>query len=408
MKNPKLVISRKDAKSKLEERIELGYQFLSIKLLTENKLNEVRREYNKWHEYNSALLNSMFHESSVAEAYSFPPVYSTLDISFDEQVNDFRDEVRSSLDFLDRIIENLELYEIYTPDTSDQKKIGKKKTKVHNPYKVAIISGLIVIIIAIFVFEPLRDLFIKTDASSDYFSKSLQYQPRLVKIGDPYFTKIDTEPFKLSNIEILKRFFSHTKGDTLDLGFKIIIKRIYSRLNITNTGNSLAKIIACISTSKRTYIDILRSIILGENTEYNIKDHINIFPPLFQNEILSSSLDTVSVDFTHEIYSNDLLKKSGILHFMILYENEMGHLYDTYFWLEISLSQMVIPNPFYSQDSLLLMKNTFYTIPIENIIVKKMSKPSYHTYTKIEEQNIRSYIGNLFDNMKRIIKNLTK
>jgi hypothetical protein len=269
--------------------------------------------------------------------------------------------------------------------------------KLSRGEKIGIVSSVI-IPIALFVFSEVRNHFKELKIGQlQYQMGSMQFRPRLTSLGDPVFQNIVTEPIQMKTTEYLDLKPTSPGGDTLNLG-KLTIKRIESQLRITNSGNALAKIVGVATTSKHTDGDLLRSIIVEAKQDEATSKSISFFPMMFQDEILNSPQDTISLDLSHEIFSRDLSKdKQGILHYLILYENEMGHFFDTYFWLEISLQKIVVPNPFWGNNRQLLPKTVTFKLPVRDVVVMGHSKPSYHTYSFEEERKIRA-------NFKKIVE----
>lgn len=65
-----LLISRDEAKSKLQERIQKGLEIKQIQVSSREALESARNEYSKWNAFNEELLKRIFTTEELAEEYS--------------------------------------------------------------------------------------------------------------------------------------------------------------------------------------------------------------------------------------------------------------------------------------------------------------------------------------------------
>ena len=64
---PKLLVSREEARQKIQARIEKGEQLHSKEIRSDDELEKTRAESRKWSDYNKTLLLRLFDSTSIAE-----------------------------------------------------------------------------------------------------------------------------------------------------------------------------------------------------------------------------------------------------------------------------------------------------------------------------------------------------
>ena len=118
---PKLLVSREEARQKIQARIEKGEQLHSKEIRSDDELEKTRAESRKWSDYNKTLLLRLFDSTSIAEdAYTdfhkLRPIL--LASSGSTPLSDLSDELRwyqnamsSSINSLESIRDQLELYD---------------------------------------------------------------------------------------------------------------------------------------------------------------------------------------------------------------------------------------------------------------------------------------------------------
>ena len=118
---PKLLVSREEARQKIQARIEKGEQLHSKEIRSDDELEKTRAESRKWSDYNKTLLLRLFDSTSIAEdAYTdfnkLRPIL--LASSGSTPLSDLSDELRryqnamnSSIHSLESIRYQLELYD---------------------------------------------------------------------------------------------------------------------------------------------------------------------------------------------------------------------------------------------------------------------------------------------------------
>lgn len=107
-----LLISRDDAKSKLQERIQKGLAIKQAKINSREALDEAKNEYSKWNSFNAELLKRIFSTDELAEEYSRwigIGVIAMREPSLGEKIADLYKDIDQKIHRIDSIIERLEL-----------------------------------------------------------------------------------------------------------------------------------------------------------------------------------------------------------------------------------------------------------------------------------------------------------
>jgi predicted nucleotide-binding protein len=107
-----LLISREDAKTKLEDRIRKGRELKQVQITSDSAFESAKNEYNKWNSFNVELLNRIFSSDKFAKEYSRwggAVSISYTESSLGEEITDLYKDIDEKLHRLDSIIERLEL-----------------------------------------------------------------------------------------------------------------------------------------------------------------------------------------------------------------------------------------------------------------------------------------------------------
>jgi hypothetical protein len=153
---------------------------------------------------------------------------------------------------------------------------------------------------------------------------SLSLQPRLRLVGDPQIDMaiLHFKPINVPYSDSLNQFL-HKNVDSVET--TIVVK---TTLRFRNVGNHLARIKGDFTIDTPGYSPKIRSILLSESvdtTRFIVKPSFTIL------EIPVN--DTVSFDFETEL--NGANNNADTIHYVILYENELGDYFDTYEWVPI-------------------------------------------------------------------------
>jgi len=107
-----LLISRDEAKSKLQERIQKGLEIKQVQINTIDALDAAKNEYSKWNSFNTELLKRIFTTEELADEYSRwigAAMISMRPPSVGERIADFYKDIDQKIHRIDSIIERLEL-----------------------------------------------------------------------------------------------------------------------------------------------------------------------------------------------------------------------------------------------------------------------------------------------------------
>lgn len=131
-----LKISSEEAKLKLKERIEKGKELLNIKITNELHIDEAKKEYRKWNDYNFEYLRRIFSTDEEATKYNRPLHYAfLLDSNLGRDIRDFFDDVKEKIHRIDSLVERIDLISLeITSEASPQ-------NTIHITKKVFIVHG---------------------------------------------------------------------------------------------------------------------------------------------------------------------------------------------------------------------------------------------------------------------------
>lgn len=173
----------------------------------------------------------------------------------------------------------------------------------------------------------------------NYKLSSIEYRPRLI-ISEPEIVKLN---YIIDSIPVKKEI---NKDDSIaDVFAKFDLEL---RLKITNSGNHTAKILGWAITDTLSDSPILKSILKESNRKRKISEDTIKFSYQL-TEVRPNDFCFIRVRHTPQF----IKENKYILHVMLFYENEIGQLFDTYYWLNLKTNEIVIPNPFiFENDSL--------------------------------------------------------
>lgn len=107
-----LLISRDEAKSKLQERIQKGFEIKQSQITSREELDTANNEYSKWSSFNTELLKRIFTTDELSEEYSRWISIGALTMhepSLGEKISDLYKDIDREIHRIDSIIERLEL-----------------------------------------------------------------------------------------------------------------------------------------------------------------------------------------------------------------------------------------------------------------------------------------------------------
>lgn len=105
-----LIMTRDEAKTRLQERIEKGLELKQRRVETYETFEMLSNDYSKWDSFNSELLKRIFTTDEMSKEYGFwGAVMSMHEPSLGEKIADVYEDVNKKIHRLDSIIERLEL-----------------------------------------------------------------------------------------------------------------------------------------------------------------------------------------------------------------------------------------------------------------------------------------------------------
>ena len=186
-------------------------------------------------------------------------------------------------------------------------------------------------VIIVFAFSTVSTIREKKRDYRDYDEKSLLFQPKLKVIPESTigFARliIDTAKLKKMPPDII---FSDTHEIPCSL-------QIISKLKIANIGNYTAKVYASFWGDFPSGDLLIRDNLLKRNQK-----KLNLIKCSQDNYYKTKQIapdDTITIEYKHTIQF--MLNNEFTLHYFILYTNEIGAFYDTYFWARYQAKEPV-------------------------------------------------------------------
>lgn len=103
-----LAVPRKEAEDRLNDRVEEGKEILNLSIASEQDLDQAKRAFNKWSEYNARLLEFIFSDPSEAGKYR-ASASPAVGLPLAQQVELFRMSVSGRIEALESYVGQLEL-----------------------------------------------------------------------------------------------------------------------------------------------------------------------------------------------------------------------------------------------------------------------------------------------------------
>jgi predicted nucleotide-binding protein len=106
----KLIVARSIAQEKIEAQIDKGSKLKAIEITSSEAVEETRKQYYRWDEYNIELLGRIFTNDSLATEYRGYSVGGSFsDRPLQRQIKELRDDVEYKIGNLQSILARLEL-----------------------------------------------------------------------------------------------------------------------------------------------------------------------------------------------------------------------------------------------------------------------------------------------------------
>jgi len=158
-------------------------------------------------------------------------------------------------------------------------------------------------------------------------TNAMQYRPTLKIIRGTVIDSFTVLPEK----EVVRIDKKEKNDDTISYYFNI---KVWTTLKIYNNSDFIANIKSVSILDTNSGKPIIRQFFSDNNSKENkirIKPFENFYPTL-----QIPKRDTISLNISG--YNIVFFSKNiATLHFLILYENEIGTLYDSYYWVRLKL-----------------------------------------------------------------------
>lgn len=125
-----LLMPLEQAKVQLGDRIKKGKGFLKVKVISEQELSLLQKDFNKWDDYNIELLKRFFSSNDLSDEYSHSVPYVGGVVgsrTLQSKINSLKFNISERVDRIESIFERLELY---PNNNTRESKVGFDRSKV--------------------------------------------------------------------------------------------------------------------------------------------------------------------------------------------------------------------------------------------------------------------------------------
>lgn len=107
-----LVVSKDEARGKIEKQIDEGQHLLALSIGSEQELEQLSSDYSEWSDYNAELLLRLFDNDEISKEYSaFYGAAFSMNPTFADRIEYVHRDIKSSLDRLRSILRRIELFD---------------------------------------------------------------------------------------------------------------------------------------------------------------------------------------------------------------------------------------------------------------------------------------------------------
>jgi hypothetical protein len=221
----------------------------------------------------------------------------------------------------------------------------------------------------------------------NFLSNAVQHQPTLVSVSKLDITNVWLEPV---SVKVPLDTHDSTEPVGIPLETNILIK---TNIKLTNVGNSNAKIIAVMMSDSLTANPFIRNAML--DPERKMTTVQSMLPPFLKSELLPNNSDTTQIELTYKIHN--VRDNLFTLHYLILYENDLGNIYDTYYWNQYRIHFVFHP-PFVLEDGKpkISISKEKVSVDLEDLMRLQYEKSSYNTYDMSETDYLNKYLDKTY------------
>ena len=226
----------------------------------------------------------------------------------------------------------------------------------------------------------------------DYTSKALQFRPMLDVIGNPEITSSEFTTDKITVSDLLNT--QENMDSIRDIGATI---KINAKLNFVNKGNAIAKISEIIWCDTLSGSDEIRKYLFNKKLR---EEMFKEYPDSDYYKITDVSPgDTCVFNISRSVvFVSD---EKFTLHFLLLYHNEAGSFFDTYYWARYIIKPIIYKNEFAYINGKLAYRLICDRAQFKECLKIYDHHISWRAYSKDESKDISEYIKSHHKKSKR-------
>ncbi len=267
----------------------------------------------------------------------------------------------------------------------------KKWSEIDNSNKIAVISSILLPTVFFLITIWLNSI---NQNDIDNLNKKLNaqsFRPLLTIVGDPEITKVWSDPIKkeFNLFEKPPDYDSTTSIIDIPIEMKTSLK---VKLKLTNQGTSIAKIYSSIAGTFAGDKTILRSLLLGKKIDKPFKISHDLMKQYTEINLLPHSQDTTTIEINLNIA--DVKDEKFGIHYLIIYKNELGNMYDSYFQTLAKIEEIFFDSPFkFEGNKIIFSRKQIQKIAISDFIKIKKTRSLYHIYSPEEKNEFENYMS---------------
>lgn len=222
---------------------------------------------------------------------------------------------------------------------------------------------------------------------------------------DTSLVKLDTNSIKQHKIGLVfqsKKAFDSVMSemrirslgiDSLNINIDSLKFTVKTSIKLKNVGNALAKIyLYSLADTNSGYPELRDDFIkMVNNKRTNFKYHYDLMNEYFQNELLPGK--SINIPIEYKVRNINRQNKVN-LHFYFVYENELGDVYDTYYWIVYkNFPDLIRPEYSYNTNLKKLMVRFQLKSEAKHILQVSEIKESYNNYSRSFSEKFEKWIN---------------
>lgn len=162
--------------------------------------------------------------------------------------------------------------------------------------------------------------------SVQYSLKAMELAPSLIPNRRPKIVSVFPRVNKVNNVDSNKK-----KGDDVYIG----LGAFKTAVEFTNAGKTPAYIVGILTADYSDGDAKIRKDILNDTSQYLLEAHL--FPDFWKAEQI---IPGASVTLNFEMDAENIRNEQFTRHYLVLYKNAAGMLYDTYYWSTFGMQRV--------------------------------------------------------------------